>query len=137
MEEETEGPSLGRAVSELAREVGTLARQELELARREIADKAERAKGGAARLGAGSGLALAGAFALTLGMILGLTLLLDDWMSRETAAVVSAFSVGAVLGAAGFLLIRAGAARMSPAELLPRRTVESLKEDARWARKQV
>lgn len=139
MEEERvtrdETPTLGRAVSDLVREVGTLVRQEFELAKCEMAGKAERAKSGAVRLGIGAALALVGAFAIAIALIQGLTVVLDNWMSRPLAAFVAAAVVGLALGVAGWLLVRSGAERVSPSEWMPRRTVESIKEDARWARK--
>lgn len=129
--------SLGRAVSDLVQEVGTLVRQELELAKCELSEKAERAKSGAVRFGVGSALGLLGAFALTIGLIVGLSLVLDAWMSRPMAYFLSALIVGALLGGAGYLLIKSGAANLSPSEWVPRRTVESIKEDARWARRRI
>lgn len=129
--------SLGRAMSDLVHEVGTLVRQELDLAKCELAEKAERAKGGAVLCGIGSGLALLGAFALTIGLIVGLSLVLDNWMSRPMAYFISALIVGAVMGGIGYALLKSGAARMSPSEWVPRRTVESIKEDARWARTRI
>ena len=140
MEEERatgDTPTIGQAVSDLVQEVGTLVRQEMELAKCELAEKAGKAKGGATRFGLGSALALVGAFALTIALILGLTLLLDDFMSRPVASFLSALIVGAGLGAAGYFLIRSGAESLSPAHWVPRRTVESIKEDARWARKRI
>jgi hypothetical protein len=140
MEEERmtgDGPSLKRVVSDLVQEVGTLVRQEMNLAKCEIAEKAERAKGGATRFGLGSALAIVSAFVLALALVLGLSLVLDNWMSRPTASFLSALIVGIGLGAAGYFLIRSGVVSLNPAHWVPRRTVESIKEDARWARKRV
>jgi len=141
MEEERvtreDSASLGGAVNDLLHEVGTLVRQEMELAKRELAEKAQRAKGGAIRLGAGSAFALVAVFALTLAAIQGLSLPLDNYMSRPIATFSSAVIVGAVLAGAGYALLRAGAKRLSPSEWVPRKTVESIKEDARWARRRI
>lgn len=133
---ENDEASLGRAVSDLARDVGTLVRQEVELARCELAEKAEQAKAGATTLGAGGALALIGAFALAGTAVLGLTMILENWMDTLPAMGLSSFVVGAVLAAAGALLLRKGSGDLSADHLMPRRTVESIKEDARWARRQ-
>lgn len=125
------------AVSSLAGEIGTLVRQEVDLARCELAMKAESAKGGAARIGAGGAFALVGAFTLAAAAVLGLTLVLVQWLPPIAAAAVSAVIVGAILAIAGYVLMKNGGERLSPEHLLPRRTLESIKEDARWARRQI
>jgi len=129
--------SLGGALSDLLHEVGTLVRQEVEMAKCELAEKAERAKGGAVRLGVGSAFALIAVFALTLASIQGLSLVLDNFMSRPIATFVSALIVGAILAGVGYALLKSGAERLSPSEWVPRKTVESIKEDARWARRRI
>ena len=133
---ERDGADLRDAMSTLAGEIGTLVRQEADLARCELAEKAEAAKGGATQIGTGGALALVGAFTLAIAAVLGLTLILIRWMTPLAAACVSSLFVGAVLAAAGYLLVKRGGSRLRPDQLLPRRTIESIKEDARWARKQ-
>lgn len=129
--------SLGRVVSELVGEVGTLVRQEVELAKCELAEKATQARKGATKIGAGGALGLVGAFTLAIAVVLGLTLLLETWMATLTALFVSALAVGAILAVVSWLLLRQGSEAMSPDHLMPRRTVQSIKEDARWAREQL
>ena len=139
MEEERivrDEPALGRIVSGLAEDVGTLVRQELDLARCEMAEKAEAVKSGATRAGVGGGLAFIGAMVLAGAAVLGLTYVLQRWMETLPAMAVSALAVGVVLAAAGLLLFRGGTRSLSGDHLLPRRTLDSIKEDARWARKQ-
>jgi hypothetical protein len=46
--------------------------------------------------------------------------------------------VGGVLAAGiGYLLIRSGLAALKPQELTPRKTIDTLKEDAQWLKAQV
>lgn len=139
MEEERidDGADLRGAISTLATELGTLVRQEAALARCELEEKAEQARGGAVRIGAGGAFALVGAFTLAIAAVLGLTLLLSRWMAQLPAACLSALVVGAALGVAGYLFLKQGGERLRPERLLPRRTLDSIKEDARWARRQV
>ena len=45
-------------------------------------------------------------------------------------------SAGVVMLIVGYLLIRFGLATLSPAELTPRQTIATLKEDAQWLKAQ-
>ena len=58
-----------------------------------------------------------------------------NWDLAKQMAV-SALAVGVVLSAVGLVLFRGGSRSLSGDHLLPRRTLESIKEDARWARRQ-
>jgi len=133
---EQDGSDLREVISSLAGEIGTLVRQEADLVRCELEEKAETAKEGAVRIGMGGAFALVGVFALAAAAVLGGTLLLARWMSPLAAACVSAAIVGGILAAVGAGLLKSGGERLRPARLLPRRSLESIKEDARWARKQ-
>ncbi|RPH46238.1 MAG: phage holin family protein, partial [Planctomycetota bacterium] len=117
-------------------DVGNLVRQEIDLARCELAEKAEEAKGGVARVGLGGGLAFIGALVLAGAAVLGLTFVLQRWMETLPAMAVSALAVGIVLAGAGLVLLKSGTRSLSPEHLVPRRTLDSIKEDARWARRQ-
>ena len=133
---EQDGSDLREVISGLAGEIGTLVRQEADLVRCELEEKAETAKQGAVRVGMGGAFAFVGAFALAAAAVLGGTLLLVQWMSPLAAAFVSAAVVGVILAAVGAGLLKSGGERLRPGRLLPRRSLESIKEDARWARKQ-
>ena len=43
---------------------------------------------------------------------------------------------GLAIGAAGYGLVRLGLTALSPAELVPHQTIETLKEDVRWVQAQ-
>lgn len=143
MEEETTrvdprgGSGYGAAVSDLAGEIGTMLRQEAEMARCELAVAADEAKGAAVKCGIGFGMGLAATITLTAAAVLGLTLLLERSMSTLAAACVSAAIVGAVAGLAGYLFIRQGGKDFSPGHFVPRRTIETMKENMRWARERI
>jgi VIT1/CCC1 family predicted Fe2+/Mn2+ transporter len=126
--------TVGRRVGDLAGEIGTLVRQEVALARTEMAEKVREAKGGATKIGAGSALLHAASFALAAMGVLGLTLLLVNWMSALAAATLSTFAVGLVLGIAGYSLLRAGGREISATNFVPHRTLESIKQDVQWAK---
>lgn len=131
------GAALKASVSDLAGEVATLMRQEAEVARCEIAAAAKDAKAGATKFGLGAAFAHVGVLALTAAVTMGLTLLLDRWLETPLAALVSTVVVGAALAAAGYFLIRRGSEDIRPSEFVPRRAIESLKENLRWAREKM
>jgi hypothetical protein len=135
--EASNGTGFGPALSDLAGEIGTLLRQEVEMARCEIAQAAEEAKAGAMKCGMGFGMGVAACIALTAAAVLGLTLLLQQSMSTLAASCVSALIVGVVWALVAWLFIHQGSKDFSPGHFVPRRALESLKEDMRWARTRI
>jgi hypothetical protein len=132
--EATSVESLGRLVGDVARDVATLVRQEAGLAMAEVARNAEDVKKGALSAGIGAVLAHAGGLAGAACVSVLLAWVLSTWMSGWAAATLGTFLTAAGCLAAGWMLLRKGGQALSPAHLVPRRTIESLKEDARWAR---
>jgi len=122
--------SLGELFTELARETGTLVRQEVTLAKTEVTQKASRLGRDIGVLAVGALVAYAGFLALLAAAILGLTEAgLDGWLA--------ALIVGILVGVVGALLVRQALAAIKRDDLAPRQTVETLKEDAQWAKEQV
>ena len=122
--------SLGELFGDLARDTGTLVRQEVELAKTEMTQKASRAARDIGVLAAGGLVAYAGFLAILAAIVLGLVAAgLDAWLA--------ALLVGAVVAAVGALLVQRGLSALKREELAPRQTVETLKEDAQWAKDQV
>lgn len=126
--------TVGRRAGDLVGEIGTLVRQEVALARTEMAEKVREAKGGAAKIGAGGALLHAAAFTLAAMCVLGLTLLLVNWMSALAAATLSTLVVGLVLGIAGYSLLRGGGRELSATNFVPQQTLDSIKQDVQWAK---
>lgn len=122
--------TVGSLVREIIDESRTLLRQEVELARTEIREKAERTWKGARFMGIGAAGIHASAFVLLAAAVLGFTLLLEGWLGALGAAAVSCAAVGGGAAAAGAILVRRGRRRL---DLLPRETVETIAENARWA----
>ena len=118
--------SIGDLFGELARELGTLVRQEIHLAKVEMSQKAGQAGRDAGMVAFGGMLAHAGLLAVIAGMVLALGTLIPLW--------VSAVIVGVVVLAIGAGLARARISAMKRIDPAPRQTLETLKEDARWAR---
>jgi len=118
--------SLGQLVGELTGDLQKLFRQELELARVEL--KAEAAKAGkAAGMLGGAGFAgYMTVVLLSFALVFGLANVMDPGWAALIVAVLWAVG-GAIL----FVLGRARARAVSPT---PQQTVDTLKEDAQWAR---
>jgi hypothetical protein len=121
-----EDTSIGALIGEITTDLSRLMRQEVELAKAEVKEEANKAGKGAAMYGA-AGFAgyltivlLSFAAVFGVGRALGL-----DWAALIIAAV------WALIGAVLFTRARNQLRQVDPK---PRRTVETLKEDAQWAK---
>ena len=122
--------SLGDLFSELSRETTTLVRQEVQLAKAELTQSATEAARGIGMLVAGGAVAYAGLFFLLLAIVFGL-------IEAGWDAWLSALVVGVVVVAIGAVLVLRARESLKPANLAPQKTVETLKEDAAWAKEQI
>jgi hypothetical protein len=122
--------SLGDLFSDLSRETTTLVRQEVQLAKAELTQSATEVARGIGMLVAGGAVAYAGLLFLLLAIVFGLIEAgWDTWLS--------ALAVGLVVVAIGAILVLRARESLKPANLAPRRTVETLKEDQEWAKEQI
>jgi hypothetical protein len=121
--------SLGELIAELSAEMSTLIRKELELARVELTSKAGAAARNGAAAATGGVVAYSGLLAFIAGAILGLVRL-------GMAAWLAAFIIGVLTMGGGALLIYLGVYRLRHMRFTPRVTIETLKEDAKWTRRQ-
>jgi hypothetical protein len=120
--------SLGELFSELAQETTTLVRKEVQLAKTEMTQKATRVGKDVGFLAAGGAVAYAGLLAVLAGIIVLLGQVIPMW--------VSALLVGLVVAGVGYFLVRKGLDALKREELAPTQTIETLKEDGRWAKDQ-
>jgi Putative Actinobacterial Holin-X, holin superfamily III len=119
-------PSLGQLVGEIGEDLSKLMRQELVLAKAEIREEATKAGKAGGMLG-GAGLAghTAALFG-TLAAVFGLGHVMDlGW---------AALIVTVIWAVIGTVLFVAGRSRLRQVSPKPEQTMETLKEDARWAR---
>jgi hypothetical protein len=122
--------SLGDLFSDLSRETSTLVRQEVQLAKAELTQSATEAARGIGMLVAGGAVAYAGLLFLLLALVFGL-------IEAGWDAWLSALAVGLVVVVIGAVLVLRARESLKPANLAPRRTVETLKEDQAWAKEQI
>lgn len=126
---ESNGESTGELLKRFSEDATTLIRKEVELAKAELAEKGRQAGKGAAMLG-GAGLFGVTAFgALTAFLILVLAEAMDAWLA--------ALIVAAVYGAITAVLALQGKQKVEEAAPpQPEQTIETLKEDVEWAKRQ-
>ena len=121
--------SLGELFGNLTSDLSALMRSEMELARVELKEEAAKAGKAAGLLGGG---ALAAYLALTLLAFAA------AWGLAEVVDAGWAFLiVGLVVGAIAAAIALKGRERLNAVEPVPEQTMETLKEDARWARAQL
>ena len=121
--------TLGELFGDLTRETSTLVRQEVQLAKTEMTQKATAAGKNAGLLVAAGCLGFVGFEALVATLILLLAQTMSPWLAALIVAV-ALFAVAAVLAMKGVAALKSGG-------LTPNQTVETLKEDAQWAKDHV
>lgn len=121
--------SLGSLFTDLTRETGTLFRQEVELAKTEMTEKVRQATSGIVASAVGGLLLFVAVQALAAAAILGLSTRVQPWL----AAVIVAVAVALV----GAVVLAKGIANLKGENLAPRRTLDTLRANSRWAREQM
>jgi len=122
-------PSIGELLGDLMRETTTLIRQEITLAKTEMTQKASDAGRNIAALAVGGVVAYAGLLAILAAIVLLL-------ISGGMASWASALLVGVIVAVIGGVLAMKGLEALKHADMAPRRTIETLKEDAQWMKQQ-
>jgi hypothetical protein len=130
MDTPSDGRSLGQLFGDLSNQLGTLVQKEIQLAKTEMTARVTTVGRDAAMIGAGGALAYA---ALLLGLM-ALAFLLAELI---TSAWLGFLIVAVVVGVVAAVLIQRGRAELQKTDLAPRQTIETIKEDAEWAKQQV
>src|SRR5687767_15795862 len=116
-----ENRPLGDLFSDLASDMSNLVRQEVNLAKLEVTQKAKYLGRNVGYLVVGGAVAYAGMLAIIAAIIM----LLNNVMPAWGAALL----VGAVVALIAWLMIGKAMSALQEADLTPRETVETLKED--------
>lgn len=129
MAQEKTERSLGELFADLSRDTRTLIQEEVRLAKTELSEQAS-AMGRGAGVAVGGGLlAYGGLLAVIAAMVLALIGAgLPPWAGALIGGIAAA--------GAGYLMVRYGLATIRAINLAPRKTVETLKEDAQWLKEQ-
>ena len=122
--EEVSETSVGELIGNISNDLSTLFRQEVELAKVELKQEASKAGKAAGMLGAA---AFAGYLVLVL-LSFALVAALSNVMDPGWAALI----VAVIWGIVGAVLYANGRKKLKTVDPTPRRTVDTLKEDAQW-----
>ncbi|MEV6794939.1 phage holin family protein [Streptomyces sp. NPDC051320] len=120
------GPSIGDLVGDISKDLSQLVHDEIELAKVELKEESAKA-GKAAGMLAGAGYAghllmVVASFAAVFGL------------AHVVDLAWAALIIAGVWAVAAAVLFVTGRKRMRSVNLKPEQTMETLKEDARWAR---
>jgi len=124
-----ENRPLGDLFGDLATDMSNLVRQEVSLAKVEITQKAKYVGRNVGYLVVGGAVAYAALLAILAAIIMLLARVIPNW----GAALI----VGVVVAGIGWMLIGKAMMALQQADLTPRETVETLKEDATWMKQQI
>lgn len=120
--------SLGELFSDLTRDMSTLVRQEVALAKTEMTEKASFIGKNAAMLAIGGALLYAAVLALVATCIIALANALPWWLA--------ALIVAAIVAIIGGVVAWMGIENLKKAQIVPTKTVDTIKEDATWIKQQ-
>jgi len=121
--------SIGDLFSELAGETTTLVRQEITLAQTELTQKAVTTGKNIGFLVVGGAVGYAALLAVLAAVIIALGSVVPMWLS--------ALIVGVAVGIVAAIMIFSSLDKLKNTNLAPQETIETLKEDAKWLKKQV
>jgi hypothetical protein len=124
------GLGLSQLLRELIADTRTLVRQEIELAKVETTRTAKRLAVDGVWIAAGAAVVALGGLCLVLAMALGLGALLGSYW-------LGTLITGLVLVLIGALAAWKGVGDLKRGNLAPEQTVDSVKEDAAWARREL
>src|SRR4051812_7919508 len=123
-EEEPSNTSVGELIGEISDDLSKLFRQEVELAKAEIKQEASKAGKAAGMLGGAGFAGYLAVVLLSFALVFGLANVMDAGWAALIVAVIWA-AIGAALYATG-------RKRLKTVDPVPRRTVDTIKEDAQW-----
>lgn len=125
----TSKPLMG-LFSDLWRETSTLVHNEAELAKAELSEKVSQVGTGAAEIAVAGAIFFAGFLVLLFAAVGAIAM----WIDNENAAWLAPLIVGVIVMIIGYILLKRGQSQMKPENLAPERTMQSLRDDANFAR---
>lgn len=132
------GPSIGTLLRDLTDETRTLLQQEVDLAKTEITEKAGRIGRNIAYLAVGAFIAYAGLLTLLAAASIGSAVALQSaGLDPAISAWLGPLIVGIVVGAIGYIFVQKAISTLKHESLVPRKTLNSLREDKEWLKDQM
>ena len=134
MNHDSSSPSIPGLLKELRDETTTLLRQEVALAKAELKENTSKMTGHAVQLAVGGFVAYAGIIVLLIGIghLLG-ALLVRLGMDADVVAWLAPAIVGLVVALLGWGMLARARHAMMQDEIIPRRTLDSLRANKDWA----
>lgn len=117
--------SLPTLFSDLTRETVDLVRKEIALARSEMSQKISTAQNAITAVAIGAAILLAGLFIILQAVVQGVAMVLPPEMAPWLAPLI----VGVVVALIGYGLLKGGSSKLKADNLLPHRTMDSLRRD--------
>lgn len=121
--------SISDLVGDLGNNVSTLMRKEIQLARAETSEKVSQATVAVGSIVAGAVLAIAALIVLLQALVIGLS---NAGIPPGWASLI----VGVVVAGIAYALVQKGASDLKAGNLVPGRTIDSLKQDAHTVKEQ-
>lgn len=120
---------IGALFTDLTEDLGRLFRLEIALFKRELGEKAGRLGRSGAMVAAGGLLAFSAWLVLLAAAVLGLSTVLRPWLA--------ALIIGVVVLLVATVLLLLGKRWLDTQGLVPRRTINTLREDGAWIKERV
>lgn len=129
--------SLGDLFGRVTSDLSTLMRQEMQLAKVEIKQEVRTAGKAGGLLGGGAGAGYMALLFLSAALAILIALILPDSLSEFARYLIGFLLVSVIYAVAAAVLLSKGKQQMAKVDPKPELTVETLKEDAQWAKNQV
>lgn len=117
--------SLPTLFADLTRETVELVREEIALARAEVSQKISSAQTGVTSVAIGAAILLAGLFIILQAVVAAVAMFLPPEMAPWLAPLI----VGVVIALIGYGMVKGGSKKLKPDNLMPHRTMDSLRRD--------
>ena len=124
---------LGNLIGDLAQEATSLMRKEVELVKLEMSEKIDKTTAAASSIAVGGGVLYAGFLVFLIFAVAGLDTILDRWYPTQWLAPLIVSMVVLVIG---YALLKSGQKKLQKDALVPRRTLRSLRQDARFMQRE-
>lgn len=126
-----------RTILELVRDIADegrlLVRQEVQLFRTEMMEKGRAAARHSAMIAAGGAIAYAGLLAIIAALTAGVyTLMVVGGVGWDISLWLAPLIVGLVVAIIGYAMYKSAMNRLRKDDMVPRRTAETMKENAAW-----
>ncbi len=120
---------LSELMRDLVNQVASMIRHELGLARAEMSEKASQASSGVGMLAAALALGMAGLVILLMAGVFALDTVMEPW--------AAALIVGGAAVIVAWVLVAIGKSHLRARNLMPSRTLRSVRADVRFAKEKV